>query len=67
MTTFIKILVQGSSEPASDFAIRIENEILDFQKKIEFKTEKDNAPIVSFTSSSDGRQTANIVFNPYQL
>jgi hypothetical protein len=54
----IHILVQDANESANDFAIRITA----FCKTI--STERLD---VQFTTASNGRQTCNLIWNPYKI
>jgi len=59
-TVTIEIFVQGRSENAEDFSLRlgiILKRIMNTEGIEIIKT-----PTISFTSSSDGRQTANIQY-----
>lgn len=62
MNTKIKILVQNNGESAADFANRIEKFIYDFKRDCTLASKKCVDETISFTTASDGKQTANMVF-----
>ena len=54
MKKFVTIIVQNHNESAEDFGDRL-NSIIDVNPKFQSND-------IQFTTASDGRQTANIIF-----